>query len=150
MREVRPGVLWIGNARDSRSFRLIHSAGIRALVQLAYEEPCVEAPRELVVERFPLVDGGGNDRAVTALAVEALAALIDAHVPTLVTCSNGLSRSPCIVAAAVAQLQQRPLQPVLEEIIGRMPADVSPQFWNHVVDVIAAPARSSRTREENR
>lgn len=135
MREIRPGLLWIGNAGDSRVFRLIHASGIRALVQLAYEEPCVQAPRDLIVVRFPLLDGGDNDAVLTTLAIQAIISLVERRVPTLVSCSNGLSRSPCLVAAALAICEQRPLPQVLAEVIDTAPADISPPFWNHIVHV---------------
>ena len=140
MRQLRAQPVWIGNAGDGRDFRAIHAHGIRAIVQVAYEEPCLEAPRDLILSRIPLMDGSENDPALTRLAIGSLVALIRARVPTLVACSNGLSRSPCIVAAAFSLVEGRALGTILEETIGTSPADISPQFWNHVREVSAAMA----------
>ena len=142
MREIRPGLLWIGNAGDSRAYRTIHACGIRALVQLAYEEASPEAPRDLIVHRIPLIDGGGNDAALLAVAIDALKALIEQRIPTLVTCSQGMSRSPCIIAAALARAERRSPPTVLGEIVAGLPADISPPFWNEVCHVTYERRRS--------
>lgn len=141
MREIRPQLLWIGNAADARDFRTIHACGIAAIFQLAYEEPCIQAPRDLIVHRIPLVDGGGNDPALLSSAVDVLTALIERRIRTLVTCSHGLSRSPCIVAAALARAEQRSPRTVLEEISAGVPADISPPLWNEIHHIAIAERR---------
>lgn len=141
VREIRPQLLWIGNAADARDFRTIHARGIAAIVQLAYEEPCIEAPRDLIVHRIPLVDGGCNDPALLSLAVDVLTALIGRRIPTLVTCSHGLSRSPCIVATALASAEQRSPRTVLEEIVAGVPADISPPLWSQTHHIVTAERR---------
>ena len=142
MRQVQGRQVWIGNASDSRNFREIHARGIRALVQLAHEEPCIEAARDLILSRVPLTDGLDNDPALTRLAIGSVLELIRAEIPTLVSCSNGLSRSPCVVAAAVSLIEGLPLNSVLQEVVGTGPADVSPQFWHHVLGVTAAMSQA--------
>ena len=109
MNQIKPHPIWIGHAGDGRAFRAIFDAGIRAIVQLAVEEPPIQPPRELIYQRYPLLDGEGNDRAVLRLAIEAVAGLMEAVVPTLVCCGAGMSRSPGIAAAALsAVFRSRP------------------------------------------
>ncbi len=62
MNQIKPHAIWIGHAGDGRAFRDIFDNGIRAIVQLAMEEPPIQTPRELVYLRFPLIDGAGNGR----------------------------------------------------------------------------------------
>jgi hypothetical protein len=62
MNQIKPHLVWVGHAGDGRAFQSIFANGIRAIVQLAIEEPTIQAPRELVYMRFPLLDGEGNDR----------------------------------------------------------------------------------------
>jgi hypothetical protein len=101
MRPIEADLLWIGHAGDLREPRAILSAGVEAVVELADNEPGATLPRELIRLRFPLSDGGGNPPWLLRLASNSLAALIEAHVPALVCCSNGMSRSVCIVAAGL-------------------------------------------------
>ena len=102
------------------------------MVQVAAEEPPLKPPRALISLRFPLVDGSGNPPGTLMLAVGAVAGLIRLRVPTLVCCSMGLSRSPAIVAAALAIVRREPPDDVLRWISERKPVDVSPAFWREV------------------
>ena len=125
MHHIIPHQLWIGHAGDGRAFRDIFANGIRAVVQLAIEEPPVQTPRELIALRFPLLDGQGNDRELLRLAIETVASLIDQKIPTLVCCGGGMSRSPVIAAAAIAVTSGTDLHACLQEVVKNHPADVS-------------------------
>jgi protein-tyrosine phosphatase len=105
MREVVPDVLWIGNAQDGRDVNLVLQRGLAAAVDLAMEEPPILFPRDFVYCRFPLIDGAGNTPAVIRAAIDTIATFIRGKVPTLVTCDGGMSRSPAIVAAALAAVE---------------------------------------------
>ncbi len=105
MRIVIADKLWIGNARDARDLKLIHDAGIEAVVDLAANEAPAVLSRDITYCRIPLVDGDGNSAELLRLAVNTTAQLAQDGVPTLVACSHGMSRSPTIVAFAVARLQ---------------------------------------------
>ena len=61
MHQLTPHRLWIGNARDGRNFRTLFDQGIEAIVQLAIEEEPLQPPRDLIVLRFPLIDGAANN-----------------------------------------------------------------------------------------
>ena len=130
MRRVVELPLWIGTARDARDIRGVLDLGIEAVVDLATDEPPVHPTRELVYLRFPLVDGEGNPPWILRSAVDAVAGLLAAGVPTLVACSAGASRSPVIAAMAMAKWEG--IRP--EEALTRIgQGDVSPALWREAV-----------------
>src|SRR5438270_10637607 len=102
MRRVSPYPLWLGHAGDARDLRALLAAGIVALVDLAVEEPPAPLVRELVYCRFPLLDGTGNAPWLLRAAIETTVGLLRSRTPTLVACGAGMSRSPAVVAAALA------------------------------------------------
>jgi len=137
MTQILPHRLWLGHAGDGRDFPQLFDAGIQASVQLAAEEPVIQAPRELIYVRIPLLDGPGNRAESLTLATRTVAALLTLRVPTLVCCGAGMSRSPCIAAAALAMTSGEPPGEVLRRIGEHRPCDVSPSLWNEVVDLTA-------------
>jgi protein-tyrosine phosphatase len=132
MYQLSPHLLWIGHAGDGRDYRRLFDCGIRAVVQLAEEEPPLQPPRELVYLRFPLRDGSDNSDAVLALAVRALASLVRDQVPTLVCCGAGMSRSPVVAAASLASITGEPADEVLKRVLTGRPGDVSPGLWDQL------------------
>jgi hypothetical protein len=126
MRPIEAELLWIGHAGDLRDPRAVLSEGIEAVVELADNEPGASLSRELIRLRFPLSDGGENPPWLLRLAIDALAALLQAHVPTLVCCSNGMSRSVCIAAAGLSRARGIRIEEALQDIAERGPTDVSP------------------------
>lgn len=139
MRNIVPSRIWIGNAFDLRDLRLIHEMEIRAVVDLALEEPIPELTRELIYCRFPILDGSANEQSVLRLAVGTVIGLFEDKIPTIVTCSAGMSRSPCITAAALAMVNSKDFDETLCEITTGHPHDVSPNLWSNV----------KRTQESN-
>ena len=140
MRRLDGYPLWIGNARDARSLKEAHDAGIEAIVDLAMMCEPVKPTRELVYLRFPLVDGGGNPPWVLCAAVHAVEGLVRFTVPTLVACDGGMSRSP-VIAAAALWLQSPTGSPddALRTVTAGAAADVHPALWEEVKrNVIAA------------
>lgn len=140
MREVVAKLLWIGNARDSRNVTDVLSAGIKAVVDLAIEEPPIQFPRDIVYARLPLLDGVGNDPAVIRAAVSVTATFIAGRVPTLVTCGGGMSRSPAIAAAALASVRGTPMDEALLDLANHGPHDVAPGLWAEVHAAVEEPA----------
>jgi len=132
MNQILPYPIWIGHAGEGSDFTRIFDAGIEAVVELAEEEPPAPSHRELIACRFPLIDGVGNRPEVLALAIETVARLIAAEVPTLVCCSEGLSRSPAVVAAALARVLGEPMAECLKRVTHHHPGDVLPGFWSEV------------------
>ncbi|MHB0960501.1 MAG: dual specificity protein phosphatase family protein [Pirellulaceae bacterium] len=126
MREVIPRKLWIGNALDARDIRGVLGCGICAVVDLAMEEPPIQFPRDLVYCRFPLIDGAGNQSAILRAAIETVAHFMASGTPTLVACGAGMSRSPAIVAAAMATTERITLVDALARQTAGQPHDVSP------------------------
>src|SRR5262249_55058121 len=108
MNQILPYPLWPGHAGDRKNFQQIFPRDIRAIVQLAVEEPPYQLPRELIYCRFPLSDGTGNETGLLHSAISTVALLLRQELPTLVCCSAGMSRSPAVAAAALARLHQEP------------------------------------------
>jgi hypothetical protein len=131
--------VWLGHIGEGRDYPRLLDAGIRALVQLAAEEPPLQPPRELIYARFPLIEGSGNPADLIELAVESLVMLIRLQVPTLVCCSFGLSRSPAIAAAALAlDSHESPEESLKTRVPHRHHSDISPGFWKDVVSYVAS------------
>ena len=132
MREVRAGLLWVGNALDGCDFTRLFEYGICAVMQLAYEEPPISPPRELVYMRFPLLDCGGNDLKLVRAAFHSLAQLLRAETPTLVCCGLGMNRSPAIAAAAMSLVYGIHPSESLGLVAKSGALDISPQLWDEI------------------
>ena len=89
MHEIHSKLLWIGNAFDIRQPRGLFDVGIRAVIDVAYEEPPAQLPRQLIYCRFPLNDGGGNDPQVVLQSLLTVTDLLSFKIPTMVACSGG-------------------------------------------------------------
>lgn len=144
MRSIIPDLLWIGNASDLRDVRAVLSYGIRAVIDLAANEPPVQFPRDIAYCRLPLSDGSGNDLPLLRLAVHSTAEFVRARVPTLVACSAGMSRSPAVVAAALALVENQEPDDALRRIALGGPHDVAPALWSEIKRVTVSPAEESR------
>lgn len=132
MYRLAPYSLWLGNVGDIRDLRRVLAEGVRAVIDLAANEPPAFVTREIVYCRFPLLDGAGNPPWIVRAAVQMLVELLEAHVPTLVYCGAGMSRSPAIVAAALTRLNHRPLDDNLTDVLDAHAADVSSALWSEV------------------
>ena len=131
MRAINPGLLWIGNALDAREVRAVLGLGVRAVIDLAANELPIQYPRDIAY-RFPLTDGLGNNEAMLRSAISVAAEFLQSRVPTLVACSAGMSRSPAIVAAAVARVEKAEPDDVLLRIASTGPHDVAPGLWSEI------------------
>lgn len=132
MREVIPGRIWIGNARDVGDVTGVLLLDIAAIVELAMEEAPVAYPRDIIHCRFPLMDGSGNQPTLLRLAIQTIATLIEIDTPTLVACSGGMSRSPAVVAAAMSLAKGDSPEDWLRRITTLGPHDVAPALWNDI------------------
>jgi protein-tyrosine phosphatase len=126
MRPVAGFPLWIGHVGDVRDLRTLLSAGILAVIDLALNEPPVRLSRELVYCRFPLIDGAGNPPWLLHAAVDCVAHFLRSGTPTLVYCGAGMSRSPCIAAAAIAAIRGCSADEALMWVANSGAADVMP------------------------
>ena len=61
-----------------------------------------------------------------------MASLIESAVPTLVCCSAGMSRSPAVVAAAMALVYHELPEESLKNVTRHHPSDVSPGLWRDI------------------
>ncbi len=129
MIHMPPETLWLGNVGDVRDVKGVLNEGIRAIVDLAVNEPVPTLPREIVYCRIPLVDASGNPAELIRTAIHTTASLLREQIPTLVYCSVGASRAPAIAACAVALLRNQTPRDVLASWAGAVPMDVSPALW---------------------
>lgn len=132
MRPIIADLLWIGNALDIRDVKAVLSLCVRGVVDLAANEPPVLYPRDIAYCRFPLNDGAANDPATLKLAILSTAEFVKAKMPTLVACSAGMSRSPAIVAAALALVEAKSPDDVLLRIASASPHDINPALWSEI------------------
>jgi protein-tyrosine phosphatase len=128
MRQLAPH-LWIGHAGDARNLPVLHEHGIRAVVDLAAEEPPAELSRDLLYFRIPLTDDDLNEDWLLRAAVDTTVRFIQENVPVLVACSGGMSRSPLIVAAALSNFHDTPIEETLKAVLADGPRQVSPGLW---------------------
>ena len=73
-KQIADHPVWIGHAGDGRAFRGLFAQGIRAVVQVAAEEPPIPVPRDMILYRFPRLCAG-NDPEMLALAIGAVVVL---------------------------------------------------------------------------
>lgn len=109
--------------------------GIAAVIDLAMEEPPIQFPRDIVYCRFPLIDGAGNQPTILRAAIETVASFMTSGTPTLVVCGAGMSRSPAIVAAALATGERITLADALARLTAGQPHDVSPGLLQDIAGV---------------
>jgi len=126
MQQITPFSLWIGTVGDLRDLCRLHDLGIRAVVQLAYEELPIALTRDFVTYRFPLLDGADNDADVLQLAIASLTQLLERKFATLICCQAGRSRSPGIASAALARLTGAPLLECVRQITAIRPCLIHP------------------------
>ena len=141
MHELHPNLLWLGHAFDVREPRPLFDAGITAVVDVAFEEPPAELPRQLLYLRFPLNDGGGNGSPVLRLAVQSLVDLLHTETRTIVACSAGMSRSPTIAVFALACHLDIAPEVALERIADIKSLEIKGQLWSDVADVFPSVRR---------
>lgn len=141
MYEIHRELLWLGHAGDVREPGPLFDAGITAVVDLAFEEPPAQLPRELIYCRFPLNDGHGNEPSVLLHSVQTVVDFIGAGRRTLIGCSAGMSRSPTIAAFSLAAyLSQRP-EDVVARIAGLKTLEINAGLWSDVSDVFSRVRR---------
>jgi hypothetical protein len=132
LRRVVGYPLWLGHVGDVDDPRRIITAGILAVVDLALNESPASLPRDRTYCRFPLIDGTGNPSWLLRTAIETVVCLLRSATPTLVYCSAGLSRSPCVAGAAIALVRGCSLDEGLKLVLQSGPADVSPGLWSEI------------------
>jgi protein-tyrosine phosphatase len=146
MHRVPDTSLWLGHIGDARDLRRVLATGILVMVDLAANEPPVTITRDLVYLRFPLIDGAGNPAWLVRAAIDTISALVRASAPTLVYCSNGMSRTPAVVAAALVRARGRPAEEMLTLVTAGAAHDVSTGLWQ---DIVAALSDESVTAPDN-
>ena len=111
-------------------------AGFQVVVDLAIEESPIQLPREVVYCRFPLLDGEGNSPVVMKSAIDLIGSLVIAKLKTLVACSGGMSRSPLIASAVIAQVESIDFDDAIRRVTGTGPCDMSPNLYAAVKQLL--------------
>jgi hypothetical protein len=136
MKQILHYSLWIGDARDGRDFQTLKAKRIRAIVQLASEDPPVLALPELVCLRFPLRNGEENTLALLHSAIEAVTGLLELGVPTLVFCGAGMARAQVIAAASLSVLLRAAFTECLAKLSKEHSTRISPGLLADVATVL--------------
>ena len=111
--EIIPG-LWIGNWQSAET--CLREAGWH-VITVACDAPVTGA------EKFPLVDGPGNEPALFAAAVEATErAMREQANRVLVHCVSGRSRSGAVIVKTLARLRGWSVYEVYDETTRRYDA----------------------------
>lgn len=97
----------------------------------------------IVYCRFPLIDGAGKQSAILRAAVDTVAHFMSSGTPTLVACGAGMSRSPAIVAAAIAKTERITLMDALARLTAGQPHDVSVGLLQDIAGVSQTAASIS-------
>jgi protein-tyrosine phosphatase len=129
--------MWLGHAGLLRGVRANVSADILVFVDLALEESPATLSRDRTYCRMPLIDGPGNPPWLLRAAVDLVAGLLRSNTPTLVCCGAGMSRSPCIAAAAIASVNGIAADEGLRAVLKGGPADISPGLWAEIRTIMA-------------
>jgi protein-tyrosine phosphatase len=137
MNQIHPYLLRVGHSGDGQDFKALFDEGVRAVVQLAWEEAPVLLPRELILCRIPLIDGPGNRPELLRLAIATVVQLLREQVSVLVCCGSGVSRAPVLAAAALARYSGKPLSECLQEVTRHRHADVHPALYEHLEAILA-------------
>jgi len=120
-----------------KDLRTILTNGIEAIVDLAIAELPELLTRDIAYIKLPLPDSTGNMDWTIRIAVATVYNLLVEEVPTLVCCDAGMSRSPCIVAAALGRIRSVSIENGLEIVHQTGPIDVSPGFLSEVKHTLA-------------
>ena len=135
---IIPGeTLWLGHNGNLSELKALWDADIEAVVDVAIDEPFPELSREFIYCRFPLFDGGGNEPRLLQTAIVTTAQLLRGKIPTLVTCSMGMSRSPAIAAAALAVYHNQSLDEWLHKVSSVKSLDLSLDLWTDVANTVS-------------
>ena len=137
MNQILPYLLRVGHGGDGQDFKAIFDQGVRAVVQLAWEDAPILLPRELILIRIPLTDGPGNPPELVRLAIMTVAQLLREQLSVLVCCGSGVSRAPAVAAAALARHTGKPLSVCLQEVTRHRHADVHAGLYEHLEGVLS-------------
>ncbi len=135
MHDVFQSLLFVGNAIEARDNQLLYENDIAVVIDLAINEPPAVLHRELCYIRIPLHDGSGNNDNSIRLAIITITELLRQKRKTLIACSFGMSRSPCLAAAGIANFLDIDLEQSLSKIAEHSPNDISPVLWQNVLKI---------------
>jgi protein-tyrosine phosphatase len=138
MHKVPEYPLWLGNEGDLQDIRQVFEQGVEVLVDLAAHEPPRHLPRETIYCHVPLIDGPDNPIWLVQLAVGTVLHLLRSNVPTLLYCGGGMSRSPCIAAAAISLIKGCTVPEALTHLSQSEAMDINPGLLAEVQRIFPA------------
>ena len=133
MHEIERNLLWIGHAFDVREPRPLFDVGIKAVIDVAYEEPPAQIPRQLIYCRIPLNDGGGNHPNALLQTLRTATGLLESNTRTIIACSAGMSRSPTVAAFSLAYHLSVDPDDVITRISAIKSLELKPELWAEVL-----------------
>lgn len=137
--------LWFGTAADGRDLRRLHDTGIVAVVDVAWEEAPAVLSRDLIYVRVPLVDGDENCSDSIRFVLSVVDNCLRHGMPTLVCCSAGLSRSPCICAYAASVFGGLAPQECLDRLAKERSIRANAGFWKSILEATVSSAEKRPT-----
>ena len=105
--------------------------GIEHVIQLTYESPEGGYPEYAQVHRFSMMDGPRNDKTVFLDAVSQTVELLEQDTHVLVHCSAGRSRSVCVAAASLCQVELIPFEDAFDRIRSNSPVNAHETLREH-------------------
>jgi len=108
--------IFIGNSSDAMYRKKeLNAAGITAILNVAKDlTNKTTTHNEFVMEKVGLIDGAGNSQLTAVAAVAALLGLLADGNTVLIHCRMGVSRSPSVVASALAVMNNTNFMAAIE------------------------------------
>ncbi len=124
--------IWLGSAHDARDTDYLVKCGITAILNVSFDVVGREInPKDIRYVKIALSDDFYNKSYMKHEAVDMLKTMINNYEVVLVHCSAGISRSAYVVARAIAELEDRDVRDVLEDIKKKRPiVQYGPLFKN--------------------
>jgi predicted protein tyrosine phosphatase len=121
MDEIASG-LFVGTSADAGDQSQLAEHDITTVVSLTHSEPDGGFPASLTVHRRPMMDGPQNDHETFTTAVRDVLSEREVDERVLVHCSAGASRSPAVVATALALSTELTLEGAFQRLAERRSA----------------------------
>jgi len=129
MNKIRPN-LYVGNMQDAKVAQPLTDAGITAILNVSYEnDDPVYFVKQMRYIKIGLADSSENTKYMRDLAINALVALLNEGETVLVHCSAGVSRAPFVAAQALAKIENKDPDLMLQEIRNERTIVIKGALW---------------------
>ena len=83
-----------------------------------------------------MLDGEGNSPVLIRSAIELILSFVNVQTKTLVACSGGMSRSPLIASAVIAEVESIAFDDAIRRVTSSGPCDISPNLYAAVKQLL--------------